>query len=105
MFFLPGTLEPPLMEMLMHTLLLPEKSLVPQILPLARRRYTQVLKILNNVLSDRPYLLGASFSMADVVIGATLRWSPNDLDRFETLADYVQRLEQRPAWQRICTDS
>jgi len=105
MFFLPGTLEPPLMEMLMHTLLLPEHSRVPEILPLASRRYIQALKILNNILSDRPYLLGEKFSVADLVIGATLRWSPNELERFDTLAEYVQRLDQRPAWQRICNNS
>jgi glutathione S-transferase len=105
MFFLPGTMEPPLMDVLMHTVLLPEQSRVPEILPLASRRYTQALKLLNTELKGRSYLLGEAFSTADIVIGATLNWLPEDLERFEALKNYVQRLSLRPAWQRICNDS
>lgn len=105
MFFLPGTMEPPLMDILMHTVLLSEKYRVPEILPLTRRRYAQSLKLLNKVLTDRPYLLGETFSVADIVIGATLRWLPGEMERFEALQEYIQRLDQRPAWQRICSDS
>jgi glutathione S-transferase len=60
---------------------------------------------LNKVLADRSYLLGETFSVADIVIGATLRWLPGEMERFEALQDYIQRLDQRPSWQRICNDS
>lgn len=100
MFFLPATLEPPLMDTLMHTVLLPEEYRVPDILPLAKRRYVQALKVLNRTLTDNPYLLGNVFSVADIVIGSTLPWAPEYLDRFEALENYVQRLQLRPAWDR-----
>lgn len=103
MFFLPGTLEPPLMDTLMHTVLLPQEYRVPDILPLAKRRYVQALKVLNRTLSDKLFLLGDLFSAADIVIGSTLLWAPEYLHRFETLSDYVQRLKQRPAWDRANT--
>ncbi len=58
--------------------------------------------ILSKVLSDRDYILGSSFSGADILLGhscfmATLTGLIGD---YPTLEAYYARLQQRPAYQR-----
>lgn len=100
MFFTPGTLEPPAFDILMHTLILPEKHRVPEIVGFAEKGYRRVLRVLAKELDHDGYLLGDRFSCADILAGSTLSWLPEQLETFPALQGYVKRVTARPAYQR-----
>jgi glutathione S-transferase len=60
-----------------------------------------VLEAMRSAVSDG-YILGDTFSMADVVFGGTLRYllTVGSLEPDPTLLAYVERLSARPALQR-----
>ena len=60
------------------------------------------LAFLENELKDRPYLLGERFSAADAYLFTLLnwaQWTKLDLSRWPTLAQYAERVRQRPKVQ------
>jgi len=100
MFFVPGTLEPAPFEILMHTLILPEKDRVGEFIGYAESRYKRVLLMLEKQLDHDGFILGEKFSCADIMIGSTLNWLPDMLEPYPALQAYVQRLNARPAYAR-----
>jgi glutathione S-transferase len=60
------------------------------------------LKAIDLALSSGPYVLGETFSMADVVFGGTLRYMTTFkmIEPSPAVASYIARLNQRPALQR-----
>ena len=69
----------------------------------ARARAAAGLEFLQRELGDKPWLLGAEFSAADVMMGFTLA-AARALgvldDRFPALQRYLDRLAARPAFQK-----
>lgn len=65
-------------------------------------RYEDMLATLESAVQPGPWLLGDRFSMADVVLGGTLRWMLGFkmLDKTPPLVAYAERLGSRPALQR-----
>ena len=69
------------------------------------------LAILDAALADRPYLLGESFTLADLNVAATLvePWEngriDGDLDPADhglpALADWLARCISRPSWAKV----
>lgn len=61
--------------------------------------YASVLDTLTAALASGPWLLGERFSMADVVLGATVRYLLRFkmLEPLPALSAYVERLSARPA--------
>ena len=100
MFFVPGTLEPPAFEILLHTMILPEKHRVAEIVSFAEKDYRHVLRKLAMQLDHDGYLLGAAFSCADIMTGSTLNWLPGMLEPYPALQAYVQRVTSRDAYVR-----
>jgi glutathione S-transferase len=52
-----------------------------------------------------PYLLGAQFSAADLLLIMLLRWSrnmPKPATAWPSLKEYAARLKARPSWQQLC---
>jgi glutathione S-transferase len=72
----------------------------------ARERFRKTALILEAVLRDRKYLVGDTFSVADVMVGATLAWARamRLVDALPSLEEYLSRLRERPAWQRALAD-
>jgi glutathione S-transferase len=101
-----GTLEPPVLQVFMNTIQLPEAQRSADVANAGRTQFNGVARVLSDALGSQPYLLGDSFSAADVMIGSTLAWASfmGLLDGFPTLGTYVERLVQRPAYQRAGTD-
>lgn len=67
-----------------------------------RARIGKRLLYLQDVLDDRAFLMGESFTVADAYLFAILRWCrPNgiDLGLYPNLDDYEDRIAQRPAVQ------
>jgi glutathione S-transferase len=64
--------------------------------------YAAMLCAMESAIGDRPFILGDTFSMADVIFGGTLRF----MLRFQMIeprpvfSAYADRLAQRPASQR-----
>ncbi len=67
--------------------------------------YEDVLATLKTALAMGPYLLGDTFSAADVYVGSELRWAmmfgAPGLKGEKVFDDYVARLATRPALQRV----
>lgn len=65
--------------------------------------YDQVVEIVAGAVSKGTYLFGEHFTAADVVIGSGIRWGMHfgSLPKRDEFVSYVQRLEARPALQRV----
>ena len=100
MTFSQASLEPDPWLVILHSSILPEDQRVADIIPWARQHVRPVLTLLNDALLGRDYLLGDRFSTADIMVGSTLMWIITDIREFPELLAYVQRLKQRPAYQR-----
>lgn len=61
--------------------------------------YDDVLATLDGALSTGPYLLGDRFTMADVLVGGSMRWmlSFKMIDALPSFTAYVERISARPA--------
>ncbi|NEQ10292.1 MAG: glutathione S-transferase family protein [Moorea sp. SIO4E2] len=64
---------------------------------------SSLLKPLNELLTDKPFLLGDNLSVADIAVGSYLAYAKIlvnlDLKEYPAIADYVMRLSQRPAFR------
>jgi glutathione S-transferase len=101
-----ATLEPPLVQIFLNTVMYPEEKRSPAAVEEAKAAFAEVAGVLSAALAGRPYLLGAEFSAADVMIGSTLGWAQmmGQLGDQPGLQDYVKRLSERPASQRAAAD-
>jgi glutathione S-transferase len=64
----------------------------------------KLLPPLNQILESQPFLVGETFSVADVAVGAMLIYSKMminlDFSEYAGINRYVQQLSQRPAFQK-----
>ncbi len=63
--------------------------------------YESIVETLEGGLADGKWLLGERFTMADVLVGGSLRWMVKFkmIDPRPAFLAYIERLEQRPALQ------
>jgi glutathione S-transferase len=101
-----GTLEPPVLDVFLNTIQLPEAERSAAKAESGRARFAEAATVISDGLGSKPYLLGDTFSAADVMIGSTLGWCSfmGLLDGQKVLTAYVERLMQRPAYQRAGAD-
>lgn len=64
--------------------------------------YEAMIQAMEGVLSSGPYLLGDTFTMADVIFGGTVRYllTFGLLEARPAFSGYVERITARPAFQR-----
>lgn len=100
LFFAMATFEEPLVKMFLHTMLLPSEQRSARAADEAGARAREVVQVLEDTLADRPYVLGAEFSAADVVVGSLVSWSAfmGVLEGFPRVQEYLGRLVSRPAF-------
>ncbi|MEO1252866.1 MAG: glutathione S-transferase C-terminal domain-containing protein [Pseudomonadota bacterium] len=69
--------------------------------------YARVMSAINSALGDGPWLLGENYSAADVVFGSTLRFATlfGAIPREGAVADYLDRIMERPAFQKTAAGS
>ena len=101
MFAALSTVEPPIVERSMATLLERDKTWYAERLPMLDERVCVRLGQLSNRLGRADWLDGA-FSAGDLMIVTVLRRLNGSgiLEKFPTLSAYVARGEARPAYQR-----
>ena len=106
MFYTMATLEPPVIEVVLHTVMLPEAQRSAAAAEAGRTKFTQVAQVLEQALAGKSFILGDQFSVADVMIGSTLGWAQmmGILSGHPALEAYVGRLATRPAFQRAQAD-
>ncbi|MEW6281818.1 MAG: glutathione S-transferase family protein [Candidatus Eremiobacterota bacterium] len=100
-FYCFGSLEPAVMDTLLHTQWLPEDQRAPSVAERGQAALKKVLTHLDRHMQGREYLLGSRFSVADILTGGTLQWASMmlPLTAYPNLEAYVQRLNARPAHQ------
>ncbi|NEO13094.1 MULTISPECIES: glutathione S-transferase family protein [unclassified Moorena] len=63
-----------------------------------------LLKPLNELLTNKPFLLGDNFSVVDIAVGSYLFYAKIlvnfDFKEYPAVADYLMRLSERPAFQQ-----
>ncbi len=98
LFFGAGCFEPALLDRMLKRPAPEPKSAV------GWGSYEEVVATLKKTLTGGPYLLGGTFSAADVYVGAELRWAmafgAPGLKGERVFDDYVARLVARPACAR-----
>ena len=64
--------------------------------------FDDMLRVLEHGVSQSPYLLGDTFSAADVIVGATARFGVmfGAIPKDGVVAKYVHRLTEREAFKR-----
>lgn len=104
--FSEATAMPPFGDMVRHTVFKPEAERIPAVVADARLRAATALRVVEQALAERDYLLGDEFSAADVMMGYTLlsaRWHGLLTADYPRLVQYMARLESRPAYQKSVT--
>lgn len=66
----------------------------------AKRGYDQMVRRFEGALAKGPYMLGESFSAADVLYGSVVQWGAQMLPKRDAFDAYLARLQARPAFAR-----
>ncbi len=68
------------------------------------REMPRLMTPLDEIFSKQPFLLGDSFTVADVAVGSYLNYIPImlklDLSDYPHVVKYMQRIAERPAFQK-----
>ena len=102
-FWVMSEVEYSLLTALMHTRMLPDEQRDTD----KASRNIQMLEgpftILDNALADKPYLLGDTFSIADLNVAAVIGWcrpARIKLDRWPNLKNWLDACITRPAYKQ-----
>ena len=101
-YFVLSELEQPLWTKGKHTFILPPDKRVPEIIETAGWEFRKALNILSKGLEGNRYILGDTFSAADILIGHTLTWARTAKQsiEFQNVKDYAELILGREAVQR-----
>ena len=105
-FYAMTTLESPVAEVSAHAATRPEAERVPALAEQGRAAFQRAAKSAEEQLAKTPFILGDTFSAADVLLTGTLAWA-RSLRLLEALPHckaYVKRLIERPAFARSRAD-
>ena len=94
--------EPPLMKVLMNRVFLPEAQRNEAEAKAGEAALAKPLGVLEGALASRPYLLGDSFTVADLNVGSVVSWGPTlgKLKLTPNVAAWFSRCGERPALAR-----
>ena len=106
MVYTMATLEPAVMQIFLNTVMLPEAERSPAAAEKGRAMFAERVRVLEQALTGRTFILGEQFSAADVMIGSTLVWAGmmGLIGSYPQIQAYVNRLSERPALQRARAD-
>ena len=96
-------IEPPAVTVFLHTMQLPEAERMPALVDGAKAQLGRVIRVVDDALAGREWILGSQFSAADVMVGSTLVWCQMMgliRDQYANVPGYLARCAARPALQR-----
>jgi glutathione S-transferase len=101
-FFVLAELEQPLWTIAKHKFALPEERRVPQIKETAVWEFRRAAAVLAEGLQGKEHLVGARFSMADILAAHTLAWagSAGIQHQSELLDEYLKRQLSRAGFRK-----
>ena len=95
--------EPPLMQVLMNRVFGPEDKRDPAVADAAEQELGKPLAVLDKELSNKPFLLGDTFSIADLNVASVLTLCEVcrvDLSKFPGVSRWYAECTARPACQK-----
>jgi len=80
-----------------HTSFYPEEKRVPAVVDANSGEYRSAAKVLNDVLSESPFLVDGQFSVTDIFVGWAVNWGRRmgQNEGFDNLQSYLDRLFAR----------
>lgn len=101
LFFGAGCVEPALIDRMFA------RPQVERPATLGYGNYDDTLNVLEKAISPGPFILGQTFSAADVYIASGIGWGlqVKSLEPRPAFLAYVERCSQRPAFQRMVTQN
>lgn len=104
--YVPATVDPVLETITMQTRFIPVEKRSAEVLEAAKKKWGNIATVLETALDGREYIVGNSFTAADIIVGSALGWAQfvNVLEGHPILAAYLKNLAQRPAYQRANAD-
>jgi glutathione S-transferase len=96
-------LSPNVARIFAHTIRLPEDQRIPRLVDESRAEVGRCLRAVAGRLTGREYLVDR-FSLAEIAMAPTLVAAPMlgiDLARFPPVAEWMERITSRPAWQKV----
>src|SRR4051794_10991556 len=70
-----ATLEPPILQIFLHTQRLPEPERNPKLVEQARKSFEEATRVVDARLAHQQYILGAEFSAVDIMVGGIFGWA------------------------------
>jgi glutathione S-transferase len=101
MVYVPATVDPCLETIMFHTMFLPEQKRIPALVDRAKKAWTSKIEPrFEAALAKSPFILGETFSAADVLAGGALAWAKmaNVLGDGPAVTRYVAAIMARPAF-------
>jgi glutathione S-transferase len=92
--------EKPALAALLHRMFLPEDKRDPKLADEGEQQLQQPLKVLDQALAKTGYLVGSSFTVADLNVASILSWARMarvDLSAFPHVKQWLTAALQRPA--------
>ena len=104
--YVPATVDPVLAAITMHAKLLPEAKRIPAVAEEAKQKWASIARVLEEAVDGRKYVVGDSFTGADVVVGSVVGWVAflGMLGDHPKLAAYAKGLQERDAYKRAYAD-
>lgn len=101
--FSSSEMDPVLFDVMKHTMHFPEERRVPEIAQRGRENFATLAAMLSKALENRDYILGSTFSGADIALGYDCNWAEYTglIWDHPTLVAYYARLQERPAFQKV----
>ena len=100
MVYVPATCDPAIETIMFHTRFLPEHKRLPVLVEQAKKKWGVSERVLADGLGDRTWILGDTFTAADVVVASCLAWArfAGVLGDDPKLAAYLDRATARPGF-------
>jgi glutathione S-transferase len=97
-------LQPPHVDLLIQLIFIPEERRDLGVIEKARAAIIPKLAILDQYLLDRQYMVGSSFTLADINVGSVVnigQMTGGDTSQFKNIAQWFGRLADRPSRRKL----
>ncbi len=103
-FWVMTEIEPPLLQAMMHRAFYPPDQRKPELADEGEQKIQKPLEVLNDHLSSRKYVVGNTYSVADVNLASILVWTAFaklELDAYPHVARWLGECTSRPAAKKV----